>query len=141
MVWLAACSTHGNLGCGRVKVDCWCVFREVEATGAIVYDGSVVLVVARALGLERRGSTANIRRSIKCFKMRYFICNIFQVSVPSMSHADFPIGQTSACIIGQFEAGFMLVKALFFATRSGLGSSLVPPICTHCTVEVPAHPS
>ena len=67
MVWLDACSNHGNLGCGWVKVDYWRVFREV------VYDGSVVLVVAQALGLDRRGATDNIRRSIKCFKMRYFI--------------------------------------------------------------------
>ena len=63
-VWLAACRTYGNLGCGRVKVDCWRVFREVESTGARFYDGSVVLVVARALGLERRGDMANIRRSL-----------------------------------------------------------------------------
>ena len=71
---LAAYSSHGNLGCGWVKVDCWRVFREVESTGAIVYDGSVVLMVARVLDLERGGGgTANIRRSIICFKMRYFI--------------------------------------------------------------------
>ena len=51
LVWLAACSIHGELGCGWVKVDCWRVFREVETTGARVYDGCVVLVVARVLDL------------------------------------------------------------------------------------------
>ena len=66
LVWLSACSTNGNLEYGWVKVDSWRVFQEVETTGSRVYNFSVVLVVARYLGLERGGATANIRRSIKC---------------------------------------------------------------------------
>ena len=42
-----------------------------------------------------------------------------------MSQADFPIRQASTCILGQFEAGVRLMKALFFAMREGLGASLV----------------
>ena len=125
-MWLSACGAHGNLRGGRVKVYCWRVFREVESTGTGVYDGSVVLVFARALGLERGGgATANIGRIIICFKMRYFICNILYVSGPTMSQAAFSIGRASACILGQFENGFRIVKALFFAVRTGLGDLLV----------------
>ena len=51
LVWLAAFSTHGNLGCSWVKVDRWSVFRELETTGARVFDVCVVLIFARALGL------------------------------------------------------------------------------------------
>ena len=141
MVWLVACSTHGNLGCGWVKVYCRPVSREVESTGARVYDGSVVLVIVRALGLERGRATANIRRIIICFKMSYFICNILYVSCPSMSQAAFPIGRASACILGQFEAGVRLVKALFFTVRTGIGALLVWRISTCCAVGVLFQPS
>ena len=58
-----------------------------------------------------------------------------------MSQADFPIGRASACIIGQFEAGVRLVKALFFAMRAGLGDFLVRRIFTFCAVVVLAQPS
>ena len=46
-----------------------------------------------------------------------------------MSQAAFPIGRASACIIGQFEAGVRLVKALFFQCGQVLGlhlSGVVP---------------
>ena len=98
-------------------------------------------MVARALGLERGGNMANISKSIICFKMRYFICNIFYVSGPSMSQADFPIGRASACILGKFEAGVRLVKDLFFTVRTGLGESFVRYISTCCAVRVSSQTS
>ena len=73
--------------------------------------------------------------------MRYFICNIFYISSPSMSQADFPIGWASTSIIGQFEACIRLVKALFFTVRIGLGYFLVWCIFTCCAVGVSSQPS
>ena len=140
-MWLSACSSHGNLGCGRVKVDCWHVFRELESTATRVYDGSVVLVVVWDLDLERGGATSNIRRICVRFKMRYFICNISYVSGPTMAQAAFPIGRASTCIIGQSEAGIRLVESLLFAVRTGLGDSLVRR-CSACfAVGVSSQPS
>ena len=58
-----------------------------------------------------------------------------------MSQADFPIGRSSACIIGQFKAGDRVLKVLFFSMMEGLGSLLVRRICTCCAVRVSAQPS
>ena len=46
-------------------------FQKLETTGARVYDGSVVLVVARVLGLERGGgglrlSLGEVLNALKC---------------------------------------------------------------------------
>ena len=87
-------------------------------------------------GLRGGGATANIRRSIICFKMRYFICNFFYVSGPTMSQAAFPIGRVSACILGQFEAGVRFVKALSFTVETGLGDLIVRRSSTCCAVGV-----
>ena len=91
--------------------------------------------------LRRGGATAKIRRSIICFKMSYFICNLFDVSGPTMSQAAFPIGQASAYILGQLEAGVRLVKALFFTVGTGLGASLFRSSSTCCAVRVSSQPS
>ena len=59
-----------------------------------------------------------------------------------MSQAAFPIGWASTCILGQFEAGVKIVKALSFAMRAGLRASLVRPhICTFCSVGISAQSS
>ena len=46
------------------------------------------------------GGKANIRRSINALKMRYFNCNIFYVSGPSISQTAFRIWWASASILG-----------------------------------------
>ena len=56
--------------------------------------------------------------------MRYFIFNLFYVSVPTMSQADFPIRRASACILGQFDLGGRLVRALFLQCVQVLGLRL-----------------
>ena len=89
----------------------------------------MVLVVARALGLERLGEASNIKRSIICFKMRYFICNIFYVSGPTMSQSAVPMGGASSCILGQVKEGVRLLKALLLQCGQVLGlrlSGVVP---------------
>ena len=58
-----------------------------------------------------------------------------------MSQAPFTIGWASACILGQFDAGVRLVKALFLTVRSGLGASLVRRISTCCAVGFSSQPS
>ena len=57
------------------------------------------VAVASASELERRGATANIRRSFICLKMIYFNFNIFYVSGLTLSHADFSICRVLAGVL------------------------------------------
>ena len=58
-------------------------------------------------------------------KNALFYLQSFYVSVPIISQSAFQIGRASDCILGQFEAGVRLVKALLFTVGTGLGDSLV----------------
>ena len=98
-------------------------------------------MVARAVGLERGGATANIRIIIIFFKMRYFICNIFYVSGPTMSQSTFPNWEGVCLHCWPVRGRCQDVKALFFTVRTGIGALLVQSTSTCCAVGVSSQPS